>query len=193
MKTLVVYAHPNPKSFNHALFQTLVVGLREAGHEVRVRDLYGEGFDPVLSAADLADTNAGKGPGEDVRREQESVLWAEALVFVYPLWWFDRPALLKGWFDRVFTKGFAFRYTPKGMEGLLRHHKAMVIVTTGGTVHDFNVIGARDQILRPTTDGTLRFCGIHRIVDKIFFAIPLASEEQRRAVLEEVRELARMF
>jgi len=193
VKTLVVYAHPNPNSFNHALFETLVVSLRESGHEVRIRDLYREGFDPVLGEADLADASARKGPGDDVRREQEAITWAESLVFVYPLWWFDRPALLKGWFDRVFTNGFAFRYTPKGMEGLLRHRKAMVIVTTGGTVRDFDVIGARDQILRPTTDGTLRFCGIHQIVDKVFFAVPLASDGERRAMLDEVRNLAKAF
>ncbi len=190
MNVLVVYAHPNPESFNHAILQTLTHKLRTQGHEVRVRDLYADPFDPVLSAEDLGAAAAGRPLPEDVRREQEAVAWADVLVFVYPLWWFDRPAVLKGWFDRVFTNGFAFRFDEQGIEGLLKGKRAFVLVTAGGREQDFEAIGAREHLLHPTTEGTLRFCGIDDVIDLVFYGVPLASAEQRQAMLEQVKALA---
>lgn len=192
MNTLIVYAHPNPKSFNHAVLETVDEALRAQGHETRIRDLYALGFQPVLGEADLAPVEGGGAP-PDVQREQQALSWADALVFIYPLWWFDRPAILKGWFDRVFTNGFAFRHTPSGYEGLLRPRKALVIVTTGGREVDFLRMGTRKQIVTPTTDGTLAFCGVTEITDKVLFGIPMAAPEQRQALLDEVRQLATDF
>ncbi len=190
MKVLVVYAHPNPESFNHAILETLTHALRDRGHEVRVRDLYAEPFDPVLSPADLGAAAAGEPLPEDVRREQAAVAWAEVLAFIYPLWWFDRPAVLKGWFDRVFTNGFAFRFDEAGIQGLLRGKRAFVLVTAGGREADFEAIGAREHLLHPTTEGTLRFCGIEEVTDLVFYGVPMASGEARAAMLRRVARLA---
>jgi NAD(P)H dehydrogenase (quinone) len=192
VNVLVVYAHPNPKSFNHAILEIVDETLRAQGHQTRIKDLYAEGFDPLLDGPGLVAANTGQ-LVPDIRAEQEQLQWAEGLVFIYPLWWFDRPAILKGWFDRVFTNGFAFRYGPEGYQGLLTHEKALVIVTTGGGVEDFARIGWKEHIVRPTTDGTLSFCGVRNIVDKVFYAVPAATQAQRQAILEEIRELARGF
>lgn len=190
MKVLIVYAHPNPESFNHAILETLTRALEGRGHEIRVRDLYAEPFDPILSAADLGAAASGDPLPEDVRREQAAVAWAEVLVFIYPLWWFDRPAVLKGWFDRVFTNGFAFRFDRGGIEGLLAGKRAFVLVTAGGREADFDALGAREHILHPTTEGTLRFCGIERVTDLVFYGVPLADDTERRAMLRRVEDLA---
>ncbi len=191
MNCLVVYAHPNPESFNHAILETLTGALRAQGHEVRIRDLYTAPFDPVLRAADLRAAAAGRPLPEDVRREQEAVAWAELLAFIYPLWWFDRPAVLKGWFDRVFTNGFAFRFDERGIQGLLQGKRAFVLVTAGGREADFEAIGAREHLLHPTTEGTLRFCGIEAVTDLVFYGVPLADDAERAAMLERVEALAR--
>lgn len=192
MKVLLVYAHPNPLSFNHALMEAVAGGLREAGHEVRVKDLYAEGPKVTLDAADFQGILAGRVP-EDIRREQAEVAWAEGLVFVYPVWWFSMPAILKGWIDRVFLNGFAFEIGPEGPRGLLRHRKALVFTTTGGLEEAYAQGMGRELLLKPITDGTLRFCGIQEVSARVFYGVPSATENQRKAMLADAARLARSF
>ncbi len=192
MKVLIVYAHPNPNSFNKAILDALLGGLRGAGHEIRIKDLYAEAFNPILDRKDLELANQGVVP-EQIASEQQAISWADALVFIYPLWWFDRPAILKGWFDRVFTHGFAFKYSDSGMHGLLPQRKALVIVTVGGTPAEYKQINFAEHLVRPTTDGTLALCGIKRIEDKVFYAVPTVSDEERRKMLEQVHQLGLAF
>ena len=192
MKVLIVYAHPSLKSFNRAILEAIIAGLHTAGHETRIKDLYQAGFNPLLDEKGLALANQGVVP-QEIRQEQQDLLWADGLVFLYPLWWFDRPAILKGWFDRVFTHGFAFKYTDQGMEGLLNHRKALVIVTTGGSIAEFEQLGAADYLVRPTTDGTLALCGVTNIVDKVLYSVTTITDQERQQMLADVRQLAANF
>lgn len=108
MRVLYLYAHPLEESFHHAIREEARAGLREAGHEVDLCDLYAEGFDPVLSAAERRgyhDLPANRAPVESYVRRVER---AEALVLSYPTWSFGLPAILKGFFDRVFIPGVSF-------------------------------------------------------------------------------------
>ena len=114
MKHLIIYTHPNPASFNHAIKETLARVLKEKGHEVRVRDLYALGFDPVLKASDFETFLAGKVP-VDIAVEQEHIRWAEQLTFLYPIWWGRMPSIAGGYIDRVLSKGFAYDYTVTGL------------------------------------------------------------------------------
>ncbi|MFH1018492.1 MAG: NAD(P)H-dependent oxidoreductase, partial [Pseudomonadota bacterium] len=108
MNHLIIYSHPNPKSFNHAILEEFSGALRDAGHEVRVRDLYAIGFKPVLQGSDLE--QAGKRPpAEDICAEQAHISWADVITFIFPLWWAGMPAIAKGYLDRVFSEGFAYR------------------------------------------------------------------------------------
>lgn len=192
MRVLVVYAHPNPQSFNHAMLEACHAGLVAAGHTVRVKDLYAEGFDPVLRADDLASLQAGTTP-EKIQREQADLLWAEGLVFIYPLWWFDRPAILKGWFDHVLTNGIAFSYSAAGVTGLLQHQRALVLITAGGSADYFRQAEAEQLIYRPVTDGTLAFCGVKNISHRVYFNVPSLPEQERAAILAEVNSLGCHF
>lgn len=192
MKVLVVYTHPNPKSFNHALLEEVRAGLTEAGHEVKVKDLYALGFKTSLDGEDFGQILQGKTP-DDVLREQADILWAEGLVLIYPVWWFSAPAALKGWIDRVFLNGFAFEFGPQGPRGLLKHGKALVLNTTGGEESGYEKMDAKAMILRPVTDGTLSFCGIPSVAAKTFFGVTTATEEVRKAMLAEARALAKAF
>jgi putative NADPH-quinone reductase len=120
MKVLLVFAHPEPRSLNGALRDVAVAELEVQGHEVRLSDLYAEGFKPQVDRADfqahardarLMPVVASKKAFEsntltsDVRGEIEKLLWADALILQFPLWWFSMPAILKGWVDRVFAYG----------------------------------------------------------------------------------------
>jgi NAD(P)H dehydrogenase (quinone) len=184
MKVLIVFTHPNPQSFNHALLDKVSDGLKQAGHEVRIKDLYQEKFDPILQASDLAMLQKGSIP-KRIKKEQDQLLWADGLVFIYPLWWFDRPAMLKGWFDVVLTNGLAFEYSSEGVKGLLKHKKALVIITAGGSEKYFKDHDALQLIHRPVTDGTLSFCGIRDVSHQIYYDIASLSDEERQSILEE--------
>jgi len=192
MKVLIVFTHPNPQSFNHALLENVAAGLKEAGHEVRIKDLYQENFDPILKADDLASLQKGVIPPK-IKAEQDQLLWAEGLVFIYPLWWFDRPAMLKGWFDIVLTNGLAFEYSSEGATGLLKHQRALVIITAGGSEQYFKDNDALQLIHRPVTDGTLSFCGINDVSHEIFYDISSLNDKERGEILNKTKELGLNF
>jgi len=192
MKVLIVFTHPNQNSFNHALLGNITAGLEEAGHEVKVKDLYQEDFNPILSGDDLKVLHAGETP-KNIAKEQEQLLWAEGLIFIYPLWWFDRPAMLKGWFDIVLTNGLAFEYTNEGVRGLLKHKKALVIITAGGSEDYFKDNDALQLIHRPVTDGTLSFCGIDDVSHQIFYDVPNLTDKERNAILDNMKTTGLVF
>ena len=187
MKVLIVFTHPNPNSFNHALLESISEGLKQAGHEVKIKDLYQEKFDPILKAEDLAQLQQGITP-EKIAKEQDQLLWADSLIFIYPLWWFDRPAMLKGWFDIVLTNGLAFEYSSEGVKGLLKHRKALVIITAGGSEQYFKDNDALQLIHRPVTDGTLSFCGIKDVSHEIYYDIASLSDAQRHNILSQAKQ-----
>lgn len=186
MKVLIVFTHPSPSSFNHALLDNISLGLKQAEHEVRIKDLYKENFDPILTGNDLTQLHDNKIP-ERIAKEQEELLWADGLVFIYPLWWFDRPAMLKGWFDIVLTNGLAFEYSSEGVKGLLKHKKAFVIITAGGSKQYFIDNDALQLIHRPVTDGTLSFCGIKDVSHQIYYDITNLSDSERSDILNETK------
>jgi putative NADPH-quinone reductase len=114
MRVLVLYAHPLPDSFAAALHRTILAALRQRGHEVDDCDLYAEGFDPVLSAAERAAYNTPHPDLSGVADHVARLRAAEAVVLCFPTWWYGLPATLKGYFDRVWAQGVAFRLPPGG-------------------------------------------------------------------------------
>lgn len=186
MKVLIVFTHPSKNSFNHALLENIVSGLKQAGHEIRIKDLYKENFNPILTDNDLTMLHTNNIP-EKIDKEQQQLLWADSLIFIYPLWWFDRPAMLKGWFDVVLTNGLAFKYSSEGVKGLLKHKKALVIITAGGSKQYFIDNDALQLIHRPVTDGTLSFCGIKDISHQIYYDISNLSDTERQDILNKTK------
>jgi putative NADPH-quinone reductase len=133
MRVLMVYCHPREDSFCAALRDAALEALRAKGHEVELRDLYAEGFDPVLSAEergvyhDLARNTAG------IEAEVAQLRRAEALLLVYPTWWYGMPAMLKGWFDRVWVPGVTFTLGAGAIEPKLTNIRRLGVVTTYGS------------------------------------------------------------
>lgn len=107
------------KSFGKGILDEVVKASVDKGAEVRIKDLYELGVDPVLKPADFAALQNGK-VSDDIAVEQEQIKWADVITFIYPVWWAGVPAILKGYVDRVFSNGFAFRNTTAGPEGLLK-------------------------------------------------------------------------
>lgn len=133
MRILVLYAHPVETSFVAGLHRTVVEQLTRAGHEVDDCDLNAEGFDPVMSRQDRIDYHQVDGNQSRIAREVGRLKAAEALVFVYPVWNFGFPAILKGYLDRVWVPGVAFTIDTQGtLTPTLRHVRRLAAVCTYG-------------------------------------------------------------
>ncbi|MCA3243506.1 MAG: NAD(P)H-dependent oxidoreductase [Rubrivivax sp.] len=137
MRLLVVFCHPDPESFGAAIFRTACDALRAAGHELRIIDLYAEGFDPVFTReerrtylTDTAQNIAG------VAHHVEALQWAEGWVAIYPTWFYGLPAMLKGWLDRVWLPGVTFQVATakkRTIRGELQNIRRFVGITTSGS------------------------------------------------------------
>jgi len=177
MNVLIVIAHPEPASFNAALKNVSVDTLTALGHEVLVSDLYRMDFSPVLGAndfpqrdcADFLDLSheqeyawAHNAHSDDVRAEQAKVAAADLLLLHFPVWWFAMPAILKGWAERVLSRGFAYSAGRKYGTGHFQGKRAMLCVTTGtaGTLYEPNGIdGDLHHVLWPIHNGLLAYTG----------------------------------
>lgn len=179
MNILWTSAHPEPRSLNGALRDHGLETLRGLGHRVRESDLYAMGWNPVVGPADfghdprdrllVGDASerayAAGTLSPDIRAEQDKLRWADALVLQFPLWWHGMPAILKGWFDRVFVQGFAFglpgarRYGDGGLAG----RRALVVTTAGARPTGLGprgIHGDAEELLFPLLHGTLFYSGM---------------------------------
>ena len=132
MRALVLYAHPDPESFGAAVHETLVSGLRRAGHEVDDCDLYAEGFDPVLSREERIDYHDLASNQKNVAGYVERLLRTEALFLCFPVWNYGYPAIMKGYFDRVFLPGVSFKLVDGSIRPNLWNIRRLTTVTSYG-------------------------------------------------------------
>ncbi|MEZ5600022.1 MAG: NAD(P)H-dependent oxidoreductase [Candidatus Competibacteraceae bacterium] len=136
----------------------------------------------MLDGEDLIRNWRGDLP-DDIRQEQEAIRWAQGLVFIYPIWWFGPPAILKGWIDRVFVRKFAFDFTEAGMQGLLTHEKALIVNTLGGDEATYQRLRWHELLVRPMAEGILEACGVRAVTHRAFYQVPTVSSAERRAML----------
>lgn len=135
MNVLIVYCHPSSNSFTNVVKESFIKGLEDAGHTYQISDLYAEGFDPVMSEKEYlreAFYDCSAPVPTDVLREQEKINTSDIIVFIYPDFWTASPAMLEGWFQRVWTYGFAYGDHPTMKE----LDKVMFLVTMGGSLND---------------------------------------------------------
>lgn len=134
MRALVVFCHPCSESFNAAICARTVETLEQAGHEVRLRDLYKEGFQPVMSGDERRGYHDEGDNVAPVKEHVEDILWCEMLIFVYPTWWYGLPAMLKGWLDRVWVPHVTFSMPTdeQGARPKMQHIRKLGVVTTCG-------------------------------------------------------------
>jgi NAD(P)H dehydrogenase (quinone) len=202
MKTLIVYAHPEPRSLNGSLRDLAVATLEKAGHEVRVSDLYAMRWKAVVDAGDFgpsassplkiaADSGRAFDTGTlspDVLAEQEKLLWADMIIFQFPMWWYTMPAILKGWVDRVFTYHFAYgvgehsdvKYGERFGEGTLVGRRALLSVTAGGPESHYagrGINGPIDDLLFPIHHGILYYPGIEVLPPFVLYGTDRTTEE----------------
>jgi putative NADPH-quinone reductase len=186
MHTLVILAHPYAKSFCHALYERVVLALEQAGHTVDRLHLDGEAFDPVMRGADLAVYAKGESADPAVAAYQARIDAAQQLVFIFPIWWEVMPALLKGFVDKVFTKGWAYEPARLGVQGHLGHVRRAVVVTTMNTPKWAYRWLYGDAVQRTLVRGTLRKCGVRKVQWVALSPVSHVTHARREAWLNQV-------
>jgi len=190
MKHLIIYSHLNPQSFTKAVVDEVEKYSKAKNHEVQIIDLYGDKFNPVLAMPDIGSMFMGEDTPDDVKHYQEMVSWSDHLSVVYPMWWGQMPAMLKGFVDRVFASGFAFRYdeeNPTGL-GLLKGKTAQLIINTGAPNEFYEPSGMHTAQKRINDDGIFGFCGIDTQIE-FFGNVVMGTDEERKAYLARVVNL----
>lgn len=195
MNVLLVYAHDNQKSFTAALHNVAQEVLTQAGHTVVVTDLYGVGFNPTAEKYDFTTLSGGHynyqneqevaakqdwAYSPDIVEEIQKVKAADIILFHFPLWWQGPPALLKGWFDRVLTKGTAWDAEHIFSTGYYRGKAAGVAVCAGDQESYYRSDGVHkatvQQMLYPLLHGTLAFCGFNVFEPFVAHGLTAANE-----------------
>lgn len=189
MRMLVVHCHPVPESFGAAVRDAVLEALREKGDEVRLVDLYAEGFDPVLGTEERRHYNEKASDDPALKPHYAHLAWAEGIVFVYPTWWYGLPAMLKGWLDRVWVTDVAFRLPADGgrIESKLGHIRKLGVVTTCGAPWWFSfLVGqpGRKTLLRGMWVLTGKGC---RTMYLAHYDMDRSTEATRKRFLEKVR------
>ena len=159
MKT-IIYTHPNASSFNHEILNTLSNYFSRNDAEFQVIDLYADKFDPILSAGELKVYSQGQTDDELVKKYQRRINNSDELLFIFPIWWHNMPAMLKGFFDRVMLSGFAYDES-NGWKGLLTHIKRVTVVTTSTTTKEYLINNCGDPIQSVFINRTLADVGLN--------------------------------
>ena len=213
MNVLWVFAHPEQSSLSGSLLGEGVRALADAGHECCISDLYAMKWKATVDRDDFTDeadgrvvvTAAGKRAykagtlSADIRTEQDKLAWADAVVLQFPLWWYGMPAILKGWFDRIFVKGYAYGVTDPQRpgrtlrygEGKLAGKRALVIVTSGSPAAPLGprgINGQLDQILFPLLHGTLWYTGMSVLPPVAVYGADRVSPQDYVAAAKLVRD-----
>lgn len=205
MNVLIVYAHPEPASFNAAMCARARDALERAGHRVVVSDLYAEKFNPVAGRHDfvsVADPHVFHYQTEqahaarhgsyvaDIVREQRRVAEADLVILQFPLWWGGVPAILKGWGERVYSYGFGYADGLRFDTGVFRGRRAMVSMTSGGTRARFGA-GApygelERQVLWQIQHLGLEYMGYELEPPFVAYGAPRTDDAGRAAYLDEL-------
>ena len=188
MKHVIVYAHPNVKSFSASIRDHIHSLSQDLGNTVTIRDLYKMNFNPVLSATDFVSLQNGVTP-KDIQEEQELISAADLITVIFPLWWSGYPAILKGWIDRVLQHGFAFKYSrDKGAKPLLTDKKIQLITTMGASVDEYENNGMMDAIAMTLGDNVWSFCGCVDAGMVVLGEVPGMSDQDRMSILSEIED-----
>jgi NAD(P)H dehydrogenase (quinone) len=189
MNILVVIAHPNTESFNHAIAATAVAALQDNGHTVIYRDLHEEEFDPILVTSEFRKSALLQPSLEEHCADLSA---ADGIVIVHPNWWGQPPAIMKGWVDRVFRPGVAYEFVDgdqgEGVPVGLLQAKTAVVFNTSNTPERRELSTFGDPLETIWKNCIFGLCGVHDFYRRTFGVMITSTQEQREAWLIEVSE-----
>lgn len=201
MKALLVYWHPEPQSFNHAMLETAREALASAGAEVQVSDLNAMNF---AAASNRANFETVKNPAyftpqteeeyatetggfaPELEAEIAKLEWCDLMVWQFPLWWFGLPGVFKGWVDRTFARGRIYGPGRTYGNGSQKGKRAMLSLTTGGPPEAYetdDINGDMMGVLRPLQRGMFRYVGFDVLAPHIVYGPARMDDSERKAEL----------
>lgn len=182
MNSLIVYAHPWDGSFSHSVKERVQGLLAKQGKKVDLIDLNADKFDPVMHNADLRVFSKGGYADPLAKHYVERLHQADEVILIFPIWWYGEPAILKGFFDKVFLKGTTYVQNDYQVQGMLRINKGAVLTTGAIDKETFRQLG--DPIQNTLIQGTLGLVGIRNVT---WIHCPgVQNEENRLRYLEEI-------
>lgn len=198
MHIYIIFAHPGKRSFTYIVLESFAKGLKDACHSFEIGDLYEMSF---KSDMDLSEYNRETGRNanaplpEDVKAEHEKIERANALVFIYPVWWSDCPAKLKGWFDRVWSYGYAYFYDEMGEHSIskIRIEKALVLCPAGHPVEYLEEIGIAGSMRNIMLNDRLLGVGVKQAKLEILGGMATNADTVRGMNLKRAYQLGREF
>lgn len=190
MKVLVILAHPNNQSFNHAIANECRNRLIENGHSVLFHDLHEERFDPIITNAEIPKNGKFN---ELVKTHCDDLVQSDGIIIVHPNWWGQPPAILKGWIDRIIRPGIAYEFMDgdngEGIPiGLLTARTGIVLNTSNTSEKRENEIFG-DPLETIWKNCIFDFCGVKQFERKIYRIVVTSDIEQRLQWLKETRDL----
>jgi len=190
MKILVILAHPDPASFNHAIAKSVCLQLEKDGHTVLFHDLYQEGFDPVLPGSEIPRDSY---LNASVKRHCTDLQMADGVIIIHPNWWGMPPAILKGWIDRIIRPGIAYRFIEgdagDGVPVGLLQAKAAIVITTSNTRKEREETVFGDPLQLIWKQCVFGLCGVLQFHRLIFRVVITSSLQERVSWLNDATEL----
>jgi NAD(P)H dehydrogenase (quinone) len=194
MQISIVLAHPDPRSFNHAIAHAAADELRENGYRVVLHDLYAEGFDPILPTEEIPEH--GIVPAE-INLHCREIASADGIVVVHPNWWGQPPAILKGWIDRVIRPGVAYKFLDgdngEGVPAGLLRAKAAVVFNTTNTQAEREKAVFCDPLETLWKNCVFGLCGVTNFYRETFGVVVTSSKGQRIQWLDRVRAIVECY
>lgn len=194
MNVLVILAHPDPKSFSHAIAEAAVAALRENSHQVVFHDLQQEGFEPVLPAQEIPEKGI---VSAGIRKHCDDLASADGIVVIHPNWWGQPPAILKGWVDRVVRPGVAYRFlegdSGEGVPLGLLKAKAAIVFNTSNTPMEREKHVFGDPLETLWKNCIFDLCGVKIFHRRMFGVIVTSTPTLRQQWLDEVKETMNRF
>jgi NAD(P)H dehydrogenase (quinone) len=191
MNVLIIFTHPKQVCFNRNLLKSVISGLDAAGHDYQVADLYAENFQPAMIEEDYAQFDRNPMPAE-ILDEQKRVEWSDAVIFIFPLWWWSVPAMLKGWIDRVVSYGWAWDDPMDPSSGYLDDREILVLVSAGASLGQLAKRDYDKALDIQLNTGIWAYCGFRNVTTRIFESV---NEGSPKALFDqyftEAEELAR--
>ena len=183
-RVMLTIDHPWEQSFNHVILDRVTAVLRDVGHEVDVLDLHQDNFDPVLHVNELAVYTQGKCCDPKVTEYQQRIMQADHLIYIFPVWWEVMPAMLKGFFDKVFLPQWAFHEADAAP--MLAHIQTGTAITTMGAPKP--IYTSVEPVL---CKGILEFCGVQKTRWFNICEVGLKTQEERMAWLADIEAYLR--
>ena len=191
MNTLILYCHPWEGSYNFAILKSITKGLEKRKVSCEILDLVLDGFNPVMTEADLAEYRKGAFVDPKVGEYQEILMRAVEIIIITPIWWGMPPAILKGFFDKVFLPHWAYETSDSGLlQGKLTHIKKATVISTMNSPQFYYNLFLKSPLKNSMILGTLKSCGVQNIKWISFPNVLKQKQEIREKWLNKLERYA---